>query len=68
MIIDWADKSDPRVPRENELAMKEFLMNESARLTLKPGTIWQRMKDGKYPQINVRRVNRRIVYVSQTKS
>jgi hypothetical protein len=47
-----------------EIPMKQFLAEEAIRLNLNPVTIWYRLRDGKYPNHTVRRVNKRVAFVT----
>ena len=47
-----------------EIPMKQFLAEEAMRLNLNPVTIWYRLRDGKCPNYTVRRVNKRVAFVT----
>lgn len=46
-----------------EIPLKQFVYDEAARLDIRPWTVRQRIWDGKYPKLKMRRVNKRVIYV-----
>ena len=47
-----------------EVPMKQWRMTEAERLGLSETGVDYRLRSGKYPNLNVRRVNKRVVWVS----
>lgn len=58
-------ESQIRKPRPGEVQMKEFLMAEADRRGVTPTTVWVDLKRGRYPDVEVRRVTTRLVFVSK---
>lgn len=48
---------------KTEISMKQFVAKEAERLGVKSPAIFMRIKRGKYPDLKIRRVNARVVYV-----
>jgi hypothetical protein len=49
-----------------EITMKRWLIEESARENVSPSAIAQRLSRGHYPDLRLRRVNQRVIYVRAT--
>lgn len=47
----------------NELPLKQWIAAEASRLRCSIRTVESRLKIGAYPEIKIRRVNRRVVFV-----
>lgn len=54
------------IPRPGEIPLKQFLTEEAVRLNTNPKTIYSRWYYGKYNHLQIRRVNKRIVFVTVT--
>ena len=50
-------------PRPGEVQLKVWLQTEAARCGITESGVFQRLKRGKYPEVKVRRVNARVVFV-----
>ena len=48
----------------HEIPMKQFLAEEAIRLRVDPSTIHRRLTAGEYPGVKVRRVNKRVAFVT----
>lgn len=51
------------VARKGEVRMKEFVGGEAARCGVTKCVIYRRLIDGKYPEVDIRRVNQRVAFV-----
>ena len=57
--------SNPRDPRPGEIQMKNWVAQEAARQGVKPNTIYAwRRRYGAYPNLKLRRVDARLIYVT----
>lgn len=52
-----------RAPRSNEFPLKHWVLGEAAREGVKESAIYMRIRRGKYPELKLRRVNQRVVFV-----
>lgn len=50
--------------RKGEIPMKQWRFREAAGNSVSPSSIANRLMRGKYPDLKIRRVNKRVVYVS----
>lgn len=50
-------------PTPDEITMKQWQIEEAARIGLTRSAVAMRLTRGKYPHLQVRRVNRRVAYV-----
>lgn len=46
-----------------EITLKQRVLDEAARESRSPSTIYERIYRGKYPHLKFRRVNKRVVFV-----
>ena len=51
-------------PLPNEIHLKQWLLEEAERKGISTKAVWYRLNRGKYPDVTVRRVNKRVVFVS----
>ena len=56
--------SDLHRPRPGEIPLKQFMIEESARIGLAQWSVWSRLKKGKYPHVTERPVSPRCVFVT----
>jgi hypothetical protein len=49
--------------RPNEIPFKQWRAEQAAREHVHENSIWYRLKAGKYPQLKLRKVNKRVVFV-----
>lgn len=59
---DWAQSSAPIM--NTEQPMKHWVADEAQKQGVCKQTIWMRIRRGKYPHLQFRRVNKRVVYVT----
>lgn len=52
-------------PRPGEMPMKQWRVLQAELTGLSPITIAMRLRRGKYPDLKIRRVNKRVVYVKE---
>lgn len=50
-------------PRRGELRLKDWTSTEAQRAGVTPEAIVARIKNGRYPSLKVRRLNKRVVFV-----
>ena len=50
-------------PEQGEIYMKQWRLTEMERTGLSIGGVYRRLANGKYPQVRVRKVNPRVVFV-----
>lgn len=46
-----------------EIQLKAWVIEEAMRAGLKPRAVYQRVSTGKYPNLKLRRENRRVIFV-----
>lgn len=47
-----------------EITLTEFVLGESKKLKLTTSAIHRRIKSGRYPEMRMRRINRRVILVT----
>ena len=50
-------------PKQTEIPLKQWVMEQSIRCGVKPGTIYDRLQDGKYGTVPIRRINQRVIFI-----
>jgi hypothetical protein len=55
------------VPEYPEMTLKEFLISEGDRLSLTRDAVYKRVMRGYYPDLKIFRVNKRLVFIINTK-
>ena len=63
--IHYLDEPFEVVPFEGELRLKTWVIGEAERCGVCEVAIHQRIKHNKYPDLVIRRVNKRVVFVSR---
>ena len=48
-----------------EIPLKQWVSEEAARVRVQPHVIRDRLSDGRYPRLPLRRVNKRVIFVGQ---
>lgn len=51
-----------------EVPLKQWLAEEGLRVGRKPSSVWNRLRDGKCPGVRERRVNQRVIYVTDERA
>ena len=51
----------------NEIPLKQWVSEEADRSRVQPHVIRDRLSDGRYPRLPLRRVNKRVIFVTQAK-
>lgn len=59
----WKHRPPTPMPQDGEVSMKEWMISESQRLGIKPNGVYMRLMRGWYPDLKIRRVNKRVAFV-----
>ena len=52
-------------PRPGEVLLVDWLIEEAGRHGVQPPAIWLRLRMGKYPGITERRVNSKVIFITE---
>lgn len=57
-------EANPHKPNPGEMVMKEFLMTEAVRLHISSVAVYRRIMTGKYGDMKLRHINKRVVFLT----
>ena len=52
-------------PRPGEVLLVDWLIKEAGRHGVQPPAIWLRLRMGKYPGVTERRVNSKVIFITE---
>ena len=67
LIVLNPDCKDRLSPSDNEVTLKQWVVSESERDNVSPHAIHMRIQRGKYPNLILRKINRRVIFVRTLK-